>query len=77
MIGASSPVASQTGTASSQAGTRSPQGRVSSSASTITQPSIRTVRPLATAVCAGWSSSALPSGIPIVLPATQAVLSAR
>ncbi|MFE0870944.1 hypothetical protein [Streptomyces rochei] len=77
MIGASSPVATQTGRAIAHAGTRSPQGRVSSRVSTITQLSSRTVSPLPTAMVTRCSSSALPSGIPTRLPAIQATLSPR
>lgn len=64
MIGASSPVATHTGNASDQAGSRRPQGRVSTSASTITQLSSRTETPLATIIATRWSSSVLPSGMP-------------
>jgi hypothetical protein len=77
MTGASSPVATHTGNASSHAGTRSPHGRVSTSASTITALSSSIVRPLTTAMVRRSSSSELPPGIPRRLPAIQAALSVR
>lgn len=75
MIGSSRPLATHIGGTSSQAGTRLPQGRVSSSARTMTAPSISTVTPLATRSGVPPSSSALPSGMPSRLPAIQATLS--
>ncbi len=76
-IGVSSPVAVNTGTASSRAGTRMPQGLVNTSTSRITQASMPSVTALATVRGRPGSLSTLPAGIPIWLPASQAVLSAR
>ncbi|MFI0224434.1 hypothetical protein [Streptomyces lydicus] len=76
-IGASRPVAHHMGSANSQDGTRWPHGRVSRKASAMTAASISTVSALSAIRELPSRRSALPSGMPMRLPAIQAIFSVR